>query len=416
MSGILNKEIKIHRLMNQRRVAYSLLRRLQTLLEPGTNFIRELNHLFKSQGKFGSRDRRLYRELIYTYLRYQPWLESIRSDETAFLDAIITLASPTPEASALYPTLSSPPSDLQAAQNRHNLIGKSDSDLLDLLPSWFQSHLTETLDFKNAKTLFSRPPLWLRIQRGDPDLIIDQLRQASPTQTTVPQAIWGVPDALQCPPDLPLANVPAYENGEIEVQDISSQLLLQLVHPQPEGSWLDACAGAGGKTLQLAKMLGSNGRVTAYDPRSKSLDELEKRSHRAGLKNISLRRTKPDSGSYTGVLVDAPCSGSGTWRRHPFLMRQTREKDIFQRSEAQSHILHFYSARVAPGGTLVYCTCSLSRYENEIVAEKFLETHPTFEPAPLAKNFDLEEKHRGITILPAHLNGDGLYIATFRRN
>ena len=97
-------------------------------------------------------------------------------------------------------------------------------------------------------------------------------------------------------------------------------------------------------------------------------------------------------------------------------MLQTREKDIFQRSEAQSHILHFYSERVAPGGTLVYCTCSLSRYENEIVAEKFLETHPTFEPAPLAKNFDLEEKHRGITILPAHLNGDGLYIATFRRN
>ncbi|MBT5168210.1 MAG: RsmB/NOP family class I SAM-dependent RNA methyltransferase [Opitutales bacterium] len=416
MSGTLNKEIKFHRLMNQRRVAYSLLQRLQTLLEPGSNFIRELNLLFKSQGKFGSRDRRLYRELIYTYLRYQTWLDPIRFDETAFLDAIIILANPTPEASTLYPTLSSPTANLQAPKDRHRLIGKSDNDLIELIPSWFQSHLSETLDSESAKTLFSRPPLWLRIQRGDPKAIIEQLRQASPNQANPPTAIWGVPDALLCPPGLPLSNVPAYQNGEIEIQDISSQLLLQLVHPQPEGSWLDACAGAGGKTLQLAKMIGSNGCVTAYDPRSKALDELERRSRRARLKNISLLRSKPDRGSYDGVLVDAPCSGSGTWRRHPFLMRQTREKDIFQHSEAQSSILHFYSERVAPGGILVYCTCSLSSYENKNVVKKFLETHSSFEPAPLAKNFDLEEIGNGITISPAHLDGDGLYIATFRRS
>lgn len=415
MSGTLNKEIHTYRLMNQRRIAFSLLQRLGTLLEPGILFIRELNQLFKSQGKFGSRDRRLYRELIYTYLRYQPWLDLIRSDETAFLDGLITLANPTREIASLYPTLSAPPGDLYAPKDRHRLFGKSDGDLLELLPSWFQSHLSQSLDPDNARALFSRPPLWLRIQRGNPDTIIEQLRKVSSEQADPPQAIWGVPDALRCPPDLPLAKVPAYENGEIEIQDISSQLLLQLIHPQPQGSWLDACAGAGGKTLQLAKMLGANGRVTAYDPRHKALDELAIRSRRARLKNISLLRSRPSEDEYAGVLVDAPCSGSGTWRRHPYLMRQLRENDVFQRSETQSRILDFYSKRVAPNGILVYCTCSLSRFENEIVAEKFLETHPSFEALPLAKNFDLEEKQRGITIQPAHLDGDGLYIATFQR-
>jgi 16S rRNA (cytosine967-C5)-methyltransferase len=111
---------------------------------------------------------------------------------------------------------------------------------------------------------------------------------------------------------------------------------------------------------------------------------------------------------------------------------QACEKELCRRSRKIENIVRFckkealgrhwrtaeknYSERVAPGGILVYCTCSLSSYENKNVVKKFLETHSSFEPAPLAKNFDLEEIGNGITISPAHLDGDGLYIATFRRS
>ncbi len=415
MSGPLNKEAKTHRLMNQRRIAFSLIERIQTLLASGIVFNRELNQLFRSQGRFGSRDRRLYRELIFAYLRYKPWLDPMREDQERFFDNLLALANPTPEIVSLYPTLGRKPIPHTKSEDRHHLIGKTDDDLETLLSSWFQSHLTQPLDLENRKALFSRPPLWLRVQHGDPDQIVQQLRRAAPPSTRPPQAIWGVPDAIRCPADLPLSKVPAYEAGQIEVQDISSQLLLQLVHPQPEGRWLDACAGAGGKTLQLAKMLGARGKVVAYDPRSDALDDLEKRSRRAGLKNIEITREKPEHGSFDGVLVDAPCSGSGTWRRHPFLMRQIREKDVLKRSQIQKTLLDFYANRVSAGGTLAYVTCSLSRIENELVASHFLETRKDFEHAPLAKNFDLEETALGITIHPAQFNGDGLYIATFKR-
>ena len=416
MSGAVNKEITLHRLMNQRRVANALLKRVESALEPGLAFNRSLNRLFKEQGKFGSRDRRLYRELIYTYLRYRPWLEPLREDETAFMDTLIVLASPTSETSALYPTLRALPPNLATEAHRHRLIGKSDDALRELLPEWFESHLSDKLDAANARLLFQRPPLWLRIQKGDPDGIVEQLRRESPNaQADRIQATWGAPDALRCPPDFPVATSSVYVEGAVEIQDISSQLLLHLIHPHPQGHWLDACAGAGGKSLQLASMLGSQGQVSAYDPRRKALEELRTRQRRSGLSNIATLESPPTSDRFDGVLVDAPCSGSGTWRRHPYLMRQLREQDVFERAKAQRNILDCYSRNVAPGGMLAYCTCSLSRFENEEIAEDFLNNHPQFEYAPLATDFGLSDSGHGITIMPASHNGDGLYIATFKR-
>src|SRR5690606_17692841 len=109
---------------------------------------------------------------------------------------------------------------------------------------------------------------------------------------------------------------------------ISSQILVQLINDHPRGVWLDACVGAGGKTLQLAKMLQPFGKIWAYDTRHSALRELKGRFSRSGYRNINVFEQRPTSGEYDGVLVDAPCSGSGTWRRHPYLMRQTRESDI----------------------------------------------------------------------------------------
>lgn len=416
MCGAVNKEITLHRLMNQRRVAYSLIKRISRLLEPGVVFSRALNQLFREQGKFGSRDRRLYRELTYAYLRYQPWLDPLAEKESAFMDSLVLLASPTKETRSLYPTLPSHPPNLHDETHRHRLIGKSDRDLRDALPEWFESALSQALDDNNALSLFARPPLWLRIQQGDPDSIVNRLcEKGGATKANDIHPVWGVPGALHCPADFQVAQTKSYAEGAIEIQDISSQLLLQLIHPKPKGHWLDACAGAGGKSLQLAKMLGSNGHVSAYDPRRKALEELRMRQKRARLTNIETLESPPTRQRFDGVLVDAPCSGSGTWRRHPYLMRQIRESDIPERARVQREILTGYATNVVSGGTLAYCTCSLFRSENEEIVERFLQAHPQFDYAPLATDFGFSDSGRGITIFPASYDGDGLFIATFRR-
>ena len=411
----LNKEARLHRLFNQRRIALALVERSQTLLAPGVPFNSELAAFFKRQGKFGSSDRRLYRELIFAYLRYKPWLDELRDDKEAQIDAIIRIAGPIKEVLELYPTLKDDVPPKNQFEDRHRLIGKSDEDLIDLIPDWIVSHYSVKPTVEDIARIFKRSPLWLRIQKGDPFEIIEQLDTVSKSSAEV-EHFHKAPNAIKAPTNLPLLDVPAYQNGEIEVQDISSQLLLQLLDPTPTGNWLDACAGAGGKSLQLSQILGSDGKVIAYDARQSALRELEKRAKRVGAKNIEIRNARPANETFDGVLVDAPCSGSGTWRRHPFLMRQTREQDVMAYSERQQTLLDHYSKLVGPNGRLVYCTCSLSRYENEHVAEKFLESHDDFESEPLAERFDLKDQGKGITIRPNDFDGDGLYIASFKRS
>jgi len=411
-----NSEAQIRRLGNQRRVALELISNLPELLTSRGSFSRELNRRFRENSRFGSKDRRLYRELVYTYLRYETWLAPLSLYPDKLLDTLITLASPTPEIVPLLATVDESIPQDGSLSNRHRLIGKSDEELAVLLPDWFDSHFAGNLDLDNLRSLFSRPPLWARAQKGNAEQIVTQLRSEIDSTREQPYVHTIIPNAIHCPTDYPVQKCTAYQEGEIEIQDISSQALLQLIDPLPKGDWFDACAGAGGKTLQLAQMLGSAGRVFAYDPRSRALDELIQRTKRSGLRNISAIRNPPAGRLFTGVLVDAPCSGSGTWRRHPFLMRQTLETDIFEFGETQLELLRTYAPSVSPGGILAYCTCSLSRHENQSVAARFLKAHPEFTHKPLAERFGLKEDGLGITVLPHDFDGDGLYIATFKRD
>ncbi len=409
-------EIQARRSANQRRILLGLIAAVPEILETGKNFPLSLNRHFRVNSRFGSRDRRLYREFIYTYLRYQPWLDSLFDSEKRFLDTLITLATPTPEVAKLYPTLGTSIPAESPDKARHRLIGKSDEDLADLIPDWFANHVSQPLDVDDLLGLFSRPPLWIRVQKGNAEAIASQLTTNLPLIALSPTIHATIPDAIRCPPDFPVQDSDDYKNGNIEIQDISSQVLLQLVEPKPIGEWFDACAGAGGKTLQLAKLLGSAGRVIAYDPRSQALDELIQRSKRSGFRNISVIRQKPTSHLFEGVLVDAPCSGSGTWRRHPYLIRQTSKADVHDAVDTQFALLSEYSELVKPNGLLVYCTCSLSRFENEEVAKYFLQARPDFQRQPLAQKFGLTENGLGITVYPKAFDGDGLFVASFRRS
>ncbi len=411
-----DNDIQTRRSANQRRILLELIQALPNLQKLGKNFSRNLNRHFREHSQFGSRDRRLYRELIYTYLRYQPWLDALIDSQNKFLDTLITLAAPTPDIAKLYPTIDRPLPIESSETARHRIIEKSDKELSSLVPSWFSDHLSRDLEVDDLLALFSRPPLWIRVQKGNRESIASDLSAGLPQNTQLPSVHKTIPNAIQCPADFPVQNCEDYKNGNIEIQDISSQILLHLIDPLPSGDWFDACAGAGGKSLQLAQLLKSKGRIFAYDPRPRALDELIHRSKRAGLRNISVIRQLPTGRLFDGILVDAPCSGSGTWRRHPYLMRQTNENEVMNAAAKQLALLSEYASFVKPNGLLVYCTCSLSRFENQEVARQFLQSHSEFSHNSLASKFRFLENGRGVTVYPKDFDGDGLYIVLFRRS
>jgi len=201
----------------------------------------------------------------------------------------------------------------------------------------------------------------------------------------------------------------------VEIQDLGSQLILASVGPEPGSRWLDACAGAGGKSLQLAELLGPTGRIEAHDVRPAALEELERRAERAGLAGRITRQTAP-VGPYDGVLIDAPCSGSGTWRRSPQLKWATSPAQIADEARRQTAILEKFAPLVRSGGRLVYATCSLCRSENAEVVGRFLAAHGQFEPAPFAHPALGEPRGAGLIFWPAAHDGDGYFAASLSRN
>jgi 16S rRNA (cytosine967-C5)-methyltransferase len=125
--------------------------------------------------------------------------------------------------------------------------------------------------------------------------------------------------------------------------------------------------------------------------------------------------TAPPGGQYDGVLVDAPCSGSGTWRRSPHLKWTTSEASVARAAEIQERLLDRFAAQVAPGGRLVYATCSLSTRENDEVIARFLGGHPDFRPEPFARTFGALPRGAGLLILPGLHDTDGFFVASLRR-
>jgi 16S rRNA (cytosine967-C5)-methyltransferase len=221
--------------------------------------------------------------------------------------------------------------------------------------------------------------------------------------------------AMQLLDEADVTQTEAYARGLVEIQDLGSQLLLESAGPLPGERWLDACAGAGGKTLQLSRLLGPAGHIDAHDIRPVALHELAARARRSRALNITVL-PGPATGGYDGVLVDAPCSGSGTWRRAPHLKWTTDESDVAAAAARQLTLLSEFSARVRPGGRLMYATCSLSRMENEAVVAAFLAAQPGFAVAPPVRDFGGLVRGGGLTFLPSRHDTDGFFAATFRRN
>jgi 16S rRNA (cytosine967-C5)-methyltransferase len=223
----------------------------------------------------------------------------------------------------------------------------------------------------------------------------------------------------------------AFKQGLFEVQDEGSQLIAEACNARPGQIVVDACAGAGGKSLALAAAMQNKGRLVACDRDGRRLDEFRLRARRDGVHNWEAR-TVPEGatgerriddlrGLADCVLVDAPCSGLGSLRRNPDARWRLTPEEVQTFPPRQSEILARYSDLVRPGGLLVYATCSINRAENEQVREAFLAAHPGFAPEPVSglvgadRAKGLGAREHDVQLLPDRHGTDGFYLAGFRR-
>lgn len=239
-----------------------------------------------------------------------------------------------------------------------------------------------------------------------------------------PYAIDGVRIPWAQGRTFPWASEQSFVKGWFEVQDEGSQLAALMSGAKPGMQVADVCAGGGGKTLALAALMENKGQIYAYDVEARRIAPLKERTDRAGARNVQIRtpmRTKDALADLHGrmdvVLVDAPCTGSGTWRRSPDSKWRLRPNALAKRLEEQRESLALAAPLVKPGGRLLYVTCSVLPEENEDQIAAFLEAYTDFAAVGLDRA-DIPGYARGLALqmTPLKTGCDGFFVAALRRN
>jgi 16S rRNA (cytosine967-C5)-methyltransferase len=272
------------------------------------------------------------------------------------------------------------------------LTGKEMPDSARLnLPEWALPGLAARFGTRlaeEAAALEAAAPLDLRVNllKGTREDALRALRAEGLKPEPTPLSPWG----LRLAGRTPVTGTAAYKSGLVEVQDEGSQLVAALVGARPGMRVADYCAGAAGKTLAMAATMNNQGRITACDVSAPRLEGAAKRLRRAGVHNAEThllesgdRWAKRRAGQFDRVLVDAPCTGTGTWRRNPDARTRTGIDDLEELCRKQGGILLNSSQIIRPGGRLVYATCSLLPEEDELQIEQFLAVHPEYRTVPL---------------------------------
>lgn len=349
-----------------------------------------LSHWFRGHPTLGGRDRGEVAEAVYDVLRhlrrYRQLAESgsgPASRRLAILGLTATLGAAFLE-DGLDPT----------EQEWLARVSRIDPATLPRavrtsMPDWLDERLGLLEDPESLMSSLNRPaaldlrvnPLKMEREAALAALGDGPAARFEPQPT--PYSPWGIRLAGR-----PAVNRwPLFENGSLEVQDEGSQLLALLVGPRRGEMIIDFCAGAGGKTLLLGALMRSTGRLYAFDVSAARLARAKPRFARSGLSNVvpvaieseNDARVKRLAGKAQRVLVDAPCSGIGTLRRNPDLKWRQHPEALAELGALQTRILNSAARCVAPGGRLVYATCSLLAEENEVQVQQFLDTHPDFE-------------------------------------
>jgi 16S rRNA (cytosine967-C5)-methyltransferase len=306
-------------------------------------------------------------------------------------------------------------------------LGNAPPPIAGDYPDWLEERLVRTLGADQTvemQALAERAPVDLRVNTLKTDA--DRAAKALAPIHAAPAGI--LPNAFRIPAPAAadrtpsVEAVPAFSKGWFEVQDLGSQIAAAVAGEVKGKQVLDFCAGGGGKTLALAAAMGNTGQIFAHDSDARRLADCIRRGQRAGVRNLQIRSPieatplKGLEGKIDVVFVDAPCTGSGTWRRHPDAKWRLSPDQLAKRQIEQDSVLEDASTFVKAGGRMVYVTCSLLTDENEDRVAGFLERHPEFAVKPIALEGVEHVTPEGYLRLTPHRAGtDGFFAAVLER-
>lgn len=356
---------------------------------------------FAARRYAGSKDRRAIRTLAYDAVRR---FGAVPVNARA---AIVALADDDADLAATFDGSSYGPAPIAADEPRAE-VGYAPAWLVDALRS-------AGLDDADLAALLERAPLDIRVNRlrTDRDTLLAELGG---------EAAVDLPDAIRLPPDT-LPDSEALRDGRAEVQDIGSQIVSLAACAEPGGFAIDLCAGGGGKTLAIAAQMAGEGRILATDTDRPRLSRLAPRAARAGVTIAEPRLLDPGkeaamladvAGQANWVMVDAPCSGTGTWRRNPEARWRLTPDRLDRVVATQARLLDVAAGLTGPTGTITYVVCSLLDAEGAGQVDAFLARNSDWRALPLA----LPRGHvhgPGMRLTPASDSTDGFFVARLGR-
>lgn len=361
-----------------------------------------ISRYFSTRRYAGSKDRRAVRELVYRAVR--GWAEAPPSGRAALLG----IADGDPELLASFDGSAHAP--LPVGE------GEAVAPPAEAMPKWLQPRLDPLVERAEWPALMARAPLDLRVNRlrGTREEALARLANAEPSPFS--------PVGVRLPDGTRVEETDAWRSGLIEVQDEGSQLLALACGAAADMTVVDLCAGAGGKTLALAAEMANRGRLVASDTDRGRLSRMRPRLERAGVSIVEPRLLDPGkepaalaelAGAAALVLVDAPCSGTGTWRRNPELRWRLTPERLARFVAAQAYLIDLAWELVRPGGVLVYAVCALTQEEGRGQAEAFgARSSAVPENAPIPAG---RAAGPGRLLTPGYDGTDGFFVARWRR-
>ena len=401
-----------------------------------------LSHYFAAHKEFGSRDRRFLSEVVFSFFRWKGWISSAsaNTEKACVASYLLDADEVHPSILLLAEKAGIPQKDLAACEGKSTetkallvkkWLGTAKTPMIgDVVPKWVEKQLF--VPKANAKKHVElclnafqvRPPAWLRMALGQEETVQKLLKREG--IKAVPHKKLGNAGAVAG--SSAIRSLDLDIRAHFEIQDLASQCVGFVCEPKTGEHWWDVCSGAGGKALHLADLMQNRGTILATDVRPNALEESRRRAKVAGVTCIRTRVLQESeheinlpannhhiSESYDGVLVDAPCSGMGTWSRNPDARWRIQPEDVKAKAILQADILNQAARSVRTGGKLVYAVCTITKNETTDVIEKFLEDHYAFELDPVPHPLTGIKTDGTVWIWPWQGPCDGMFIARMIR-
>ncbi len=390
-----------------------------------------IQQYFKQRRYAGSKDRRIILEFVYgvlrTFYKLVYLAEKYHFSEVSFRFYLLIyckhfLGTQITELEEWFSGIGHSPS---ALTNEERDLLKSISTKNFVFPEWVEANIPEFLwaDLQSIFGTNTSVEVSSLNQEATVDLRVNILKTSRQfiRETLKTEGIDSIetsysPFGLRLQNRINLKNHTLYQQGLFEFQDEASQLVSLLCDVRKTDEVLDYCTGAGGKTLALSMLMEDQGHIDAYDIAPDRLRKADLRARRAGIKNISFLKHEPIT-TYDRVLVDAPCSGIGTWRRHPEWRLTLTQQALNSLVDLQLEILFKASKHVKQEGRLIYVTCSVLASENEKIVNDFLSQNPQFNIIPVSNIWEklvsvpCQAASKFLRFTPYQHKTDGFFIA-----